>query len=64
MALKKLDKAGQESTVHALAEQRALFLARDCPFIVTLVSCFQTKVWTGGGWGERVCVCVCVCVCV
>ena len=45
MALKKLDKAGQESTVHALAEQRALFLARDCPFIVTLVSCFQTKVW-------------------
>ncbi|KAL8619457.1 hypothetical protein ACOMHN_011808 [Nucella lapillus] len=43
MALKKMARSGEESTVHALAEQRALILARHCPFIVTLISCFQTK---------------------
>ncbi|XP_076449508.1 protein kinase C beta type-like [Babylonia areolata] len=43
MALKRMAKDGQESTVHALAERRALLLAADCPFIVTLLSCFQTK---------------------
>nr|KAG5707465.1 hypothetical protein BaRGS_011969 [Batillaria attramentaria] len=42
-ALKKLAKAGQETTVHALAEQRALEVGRGCPFIVRLYACFQTK---------------------
>ena len=55
LALKKLTKGGQEGTVHALAELRALLVARDCPFIVILHSAFQTKVGevgAGGGGGE------------
>ncbi|XP_070205662.1 atypical protein kinase C-like [Littorina saxatilis] len=43
MALKKLHKTDEETTVHALAEQRALLVGRVCPFIVTMLSCFQTK---------------------
>lgn len=43
-ALKKITKRGEETKVHALAEQRALATGLSCPFIIQLVSCFQTKV--------------------